>query len=237
MVDSSTTLSSVAYPLNHYLLAFGGPIRSGPEQWSCSLRMRMTGSWDPAVGAPDGKAGEEAALASIVTRLKTWSTNQNTVIAADAKLEWVKFNLIGTNGRYVRGYTNLHEESPAVAFGVGTCPFPNQVTLVATLRTAIGRGLASKGRIFLPCPKIAVDNDGRISTTNQTAATNAVKALLDSLNTVESGLKVAIVSGTREGQVSDVTTVEVGRVYDTMRSRRTSLEEVPAPVALAATGG
>jgi hypothetical protein len=123
----------------------------------------------------------------------------------------------------------------------GTVP---QATISATLLTAKPRGLASKGRIYLPpCQRMSVDGSGLMAEANALAVANAVNLLVTTINANAEVGNVAIFSrGRREatfnpvtekieytypnpGAVENVTGVKVGRVVDTQRRRRRQMAE------------
>lgn len=119
--------------------------------------------------------------------------------------------------------------------------YPPQVTLAATLEVAGARGIASKGRMYLPGIAQPLESDGRLSNANSLAVANGFKAFLDDVNVAVSGDGGVIlasqgrrvknidgeyepVPGTAVNAV--VNRVRVGCVYDTQRRRRNDLVEV-----------
>lgn len=201
------------------LLTFGGSLWTG-EQWSCGLRST------PNFG--DGNEFGQGALEEIVPVLSNWWSTSNTSFGT-ATLGWAKFNRIGTDGRYVSDETNLHEYTPAVSPGATSGSWPAQISLVATLETGVTRGLACRGRIFLPVPRVTLGPDGRIAVGSATAIATSTAALITSLNALPLYGVTSIYSDVREGRVRSITGVSVGRVLDTVRSRRTSLGEDRPP--------
>jgi hypothetical protein len=212
------------YVGNHALLSFGGTLRGTDEQWSCGLRFGGT------ISAETVTQGECATLAGV---LSTW-VNASTTIGQQAHLSWVKYNRLNNLGKYIEAQTNvIYYEPAAEPRAVTVSTHPNQIALVASLETGFKRGLAHIGRIYLPIPTASVGNDGRISTTAQDSAAADVKTLIDALNNALPMNTIMIMSKVREGETRVVTGVSVGRVLDTMRSRRTSLKESRVLVPLA----
>lgn len=109
--------------------------------------------------------------------------------------------------------------------GVGTSNLPAQIANVVTLRTAAQRGRASSGRFYYPATGRVVSSDGRLSAATAAAVAVDATTLLNSLNAALPDWQVAVMSSIGTGTTRPVTHVEVGRVLDTMRSRRRSLEE------------
>lgn len=158
-------------------------------------------------------------------------------ITAQAKLTGIKLNRIGTDGRYVDATTMEHTYGTPISGGgsAGTFPAP-QLATVATLRTAVERGRGSKGRMYLPaCGGYwTMQSDGRALITDAQAVADGVSTLITQLNTlyasppgVATPGRVVIASKVGTGVFRRVNQVTVGRVVDTMRSRRNKLVEDP----------
>lgn len=146
-------------------------------------------------------------------------------LSTAAKMTMVKLNEIGTDGRYTHsGSTTFHEWTTPVS-GTGTPTMPPQVSQVVTLRTARTRGLAHAGRFYLPKLTGAIQNDGRLAVGEGENQAEKVRTLIGVLNGVALGHRVGVASNQGDGAFEPVTHVEVGRVLDTMRSRRASLRE------------
>ena len=102
-------------------------------------------------------------------------------------------------------------------------PYP-QLALAVTLTTALLRGKGSVGRIFLPYFTHPVGTDGRISASHAEMVRGTSVTFLNAVNAQAPG-KIAVFGQTGAGTVRPVTGVRVGRVVDTMRSRRRNLQE------------
>lgn len=205
----------MAYDKVHYLLAWGGTMAA--ETWVNTLRL-------DASFVLNDREQEEEALDEYAAVIQAWHTSGGA-IGSRALLRWVKLNAIMPTGKYRETYTNLYE-LPAPAAGGQQTLYPNQISLVATLTTGASRGLASRGRLFLPCPAAPiVQPEGTMSATVAAGVAVAVAGFINNLNAVRPLARVSIFSDTREGAHREVTGVEVGRVLDTMTSRRTSLDE------------
>lgn len=224
----------MTYSQDHMLLAFGGTLY-GDEQWSTSLRCFPGfgdgggfGSGTPLIPSPN--------MQTVADEVAAWWLSIGFIGRA-AKLGWVKWNAIGTNGRYREATTDLVEYDPEVTTsGSATPVYPPQISLVVTLETGITRGLAGRGRMFLPAPTLPIGTNGTLTEANSTEVATKVAALLSALNEdVEGGRRVGVFSNTREGAARVVTGVSVGTVYDTMRSRRAQKTEV-RPAVTPVTG-
>lgn len=214
----------MVFPGMSKYLSLSGPLRGG-EQWS--MGFRMTG-----LGFDGAQAAEEAALQEIVTRVQAWWGSQN-VMGAGVSLGTLKYNSINAAGKYQMAYT-VRYDFPTPLTSALACTHPNQVAMVATLETGQSRGLAHRGRVYLPLPPMPVGSDGRISEANASGAAASVKGLLDTINAAPGSGRILIGSKVGAGAFRNVTGVAIGRVLDTMRSRRTSLVEGRMTAALAA---
>lgn len=210
----------MVFPRTHVLIAFGGTLRQN-EIWSGTLRLDS-----PAVP-------EQASVAN--TLAAAWNS-VDSPCGMEVALGWVKVNQVGTDGTYIQQTTNLIELADPAEHPTQASPYPNQVSLVATLNTPKSRGLAHRGRLFLPLPRYAIDggSDGRITPGSATAAATWLAGLIGSLNALSDG-NISVFSKVREGAAEPVSEVIVGRVLDTMRSRRSALDEFySAPVGTGA---
>lgn len=206
----------MAYPSAHYLLSFGGGLPGG-EEWSTSLR--FTGS-DPGTLLIEQALCEEYD-AVVVNWFTTYSelSDRNTH-------QWTKFNYIGTNGRYVYPFTALVDHGAGATGPYTETEYPNQIAIVVTMHTALGRGRASKGRMFLPIPGAGINaSTGILESTDRNVITSGMVTFIEALNAVNALGFATVMSSLETGAQALITGVSVGRVLDTMRSRRTSLEE------------
>lgn len=208
-------------------LVFGGRLFD-TEGWSCSLHLdgpTVNGSIDAVTFKP---------------ALTAWFTAPNSLISAAAKLDYIKYNRVvpfilpngKTSMRYQDDVTNEHQQ---MDMGTGAREIgPPQNSVAISLKTGVARGRAHMGRFYPPHGAIPLSSDGRLSASTASSIAVLAATLIRELNAVvaiESGSAVVVFSNL--GQiVNNVQTVSVGRVVDTMRSRRTSLPEQPseAPV-------
>lgn len=182
------------------------------ESWSCSLHF-------------NGPVGPLVPALSFEAALKAWFTRAGSRISDAAKLEEIKFNSIDPiTGRYALPVSNNAVSFPVVS-GVSAAA-PGQLTLAITTRTALARGRAHAGRFYPPTgqPAVALDASGREATTVAQSMAQSAADLIVALNLVDPTFTACVFS--RAGQVQEpITHVAVGRVYDTIRSRRTSISE------------
>jgi len=198
----------------HYRLSFGGPLFTD-EEWSCRLNITSSGT------LPDSTAAD-GMLPDLVTALSTWIAMESSHMSNEAKLSWVKFNEINALGHYVDPSNSRVAEVNPVVTGYGAASLPPQVAVVVSLKTAHTRGKAHAGRMFTPAVGCTAST-GYCSVGSEIAT--AATGLLNAINAVVTPAGVSIISST--GESNHVTRVAVGRVFDTMRTRRRSLAESP----------
>ena len=145
----------------------------------------------------------------------------------NVRLTGVKLNLIGPDGRYAQDETGEYT-LPAPVAGTMGADAPAQLSMVITLQSAIARGRGSKGRMYLPPsePVVQVSSDGRVSAARALQQAVAVEYLINLLNAHYAGTgMVGVASDQGAGVFAPVVEVRCGRVVDTVRSRRSSLDE------------
>lgn len=205
----------MAYPMNFLRLVAIG-----------TLYNAETFSWSISLSPEDSSADAPAAVpAGVISAITAFHTSNLVALGSGARLTMVKLNEIGRDGRYVsQGDTVWHEFATPVA-GIGTTNHPAQCSLAVTLRTDAARGRASSGRFYIPYIGATLQADGRLAVAAATDVANAATTMLEALETALPGWAVSVMSNIGEGTRRRVSHVEVGRVVDTIRSRRTSLEE------------
>lgn len=205
----------MAYPGNHLRLVVSGDLPGG-EAFSWGLNFHGNFS-TPA--APD------EVPQAVIDALTTFHTAESLPLSDSAVMTMIKLNEIGPDGRYVsRSETVMHEFATGIP-GYASGGLPNQCALAVTLRTAAKRGLANSGRFYLPYLRSLQTAGGQILSTAVEPIADQVTVLLNSLNAALDPWRVSVISDVRDGAVRPVTHVEVGRVVDTIRSRRTSIPE------------
>lgn len=207
----------------HFKINFRGVFTSTPEEWSFGIHMSRD-----IEAQPDATVGDisESGVTSAITTLL--ATAGGMFSDACVCTEWRAYE-IGTNGR-MEGNPKLVELTPPGVGGTATKKYPPQVALAVTT-VADNRGPARFGRFYLPGVNLPMDNDHRLTVSNATAvaeaATEFLKDVADSidlpLTTMSAvGLNISSLNG---GVKQEIDHVEVGRVYDTLRSRRRQLLE------------
>lgn len=205
----------------HYRLQFGGPLFA-VEGWSCRLNITTPGT------LMDGAAADTA-FPALWAAVQSWVQSADAALSAATQLTYVKFNEINALGRYAHptDVREKHYDTPIPGTGGDAhalANLPPQVAVVVSLLTANLRGKAHRGRMFTPALAAYFDQStGLIN--NQSTIAGAATTLLNSINAAVPNHGVSVISST--GQANHVTKVAVGHVFDTMRTRRKSLPEIP----------
>jgi hypothetical protein len=115
--------------------------------------------------------------------------------------------------------------------------YPPQIAVAITTLTSATRGLASKGRMFLPCPVTELGPDWRMPEVIADTLAAASATFLQSLcfvntfvgDTMPTAFVPMVISPqgpiTKPYTARPITGTRCGRVLDTMRSRRNALAE------------
>ena len=202
-----------------YIEPFLRLVVSGPlyvaERWSWSLAL--------VSGAGSGDVPTEVP-AAVRTAIEAF--HGGTHISSKALIDSIKLNKIGEDGRYVdQANTVQYDYAVPVPGGSTTAAIAPQVALAVTLRTNAARGLAHAGRFYVPTPSATPGTDGRISQASAETVMQAASTMISAINTALPTWNVGVTSNVGNGLQREVTHVQVGRVLDTIRSRRTSLPE------------
>lgn len=215
------------YDREHGVLVWGGTLPGG-ESWSNSLRMAET---EETVFENDAAGWDmQMYLDHYTGILQAHHADANAFVSDRCKLNFVKFNRVDVNGRYIDPTTFMNTFAD-VAGGRSGNVHPNQICLVISFGSAVSRGPASKGRLYSPMPAVAIETNGLMSVGNATDARDRWKSLIEDLSDVpgldeasEPGAVIMSKAGTGT-KTRRISSVRVGRVLDTQRRRRRNLAE------------
>lgn len=194
-----------------YRLVWGGRLFT-TEGWSCSLSI--------ASGT-----GFNLAASNFKVLLSAFMARSGTIFPSSARMDFIKCNELNPMTRkYVLQTSNSYFQNDMV-IGASTVG-PGQAAMAVSTRTALARGRAHAGRFYLPIGNVPVDvGSGQVpASVTGAMATSAWSMITDVNNLVGVGSSVAIFSSVGQ-TVEPVNGVKVGRVVDTIRSRRSSLAE------------
>jgi hypothetical protein len=214
-------------------VTISGTYAGGAEEWS-------TGFWFGNAGG-DATLPDQALADGIRDAWRTFFITLNNGVSNLYESTLVKVSSFGTDGKSNPNDT-VYANFPVQTKGVANPLFPPQIALVATLQSADPRGLAAKGRMYLPGVNIALGTDGRIPAAGQGNIVTGIKTFLAAVNALPADNVILNAShgqltkdidgsvGPKVGGYGPVSkpviSVKVGNVYDTQRRRRNGMSEV-----------
>jgi hypothetical protein len=218
------------FPYRVTRVTIAGTYSGGAEEWSTGFWMGYTNG---DADLPNQQLADDVAAA-----WRTFFLAPTSYFGAAWHSSYVKISSIGTDGKASSADT-VYSTFAADANGTASTQFPPQISLVATLTGSAARGVASKGRMYLPGISAAVGTGGRISSTNAgTIATN-LQTFLNAVNASAATNNVLVLAshgslnadgtpkvGGQAMSIKAVTGCRVGDVYDTQRRRRNGISEV-----------
>lgn len=213
----------MTYPNAHLLLTAHWSV-SGvtAESGQCGLRFDST---TPA---------SQALVDACATAWANFWTAATNAIDFAYSLSFLRLASIGTDGKYVPGSIAYDHIFPGGTPGGGSSgapirQFPLQVASVTSLLTAMPRGQAHQGRIYLPYITINLNSGWVWPSANINNRTNGVAAMISALNTVLPGDCTVFSKGTKAaptvGAKQLVTGVKTGSRPDVQRRRAKQLVE------------
>lgn len=231
----------MVYNAQHNLLSIYGTLDSEGEQdiWSMNLRI---GEGDYIVDGTgvDDAASIDGMLDDIEADLTTWWTTAYAQRAATScKMVGFKFNGVDENGHYVNPERTFFRDFPTPLAGTSSAALPQQVTLAVTLHTNAARGLAHKGRVYLPgLASVVCDTSGRLSQNMVQPTADAFAQLLTNLGNwpgvdpIRNPGKVVVASKVGAGAMRRVNGVTVGDRFDIQRRRANKFREHRSTLAV-----
>jgi len=219
------------YDRRHVLAQWGGTLPGG-EIWSNSIRLAGDQTGNDA-GVPT--QGEIIAWLQGPAKdaVAAFHGRADTGIHAQAKLTFLKLNVVDINGHYIEQETHEYVYSPVVPGGSQSVLHPNQCTLVVSTCTAFERGPAHRGRFYLPlCAKALETATGAISGPEAMLVAVSAATFLSELHDqpgpdpIQADMHVVVMSSVNTGATNRIEAVEVGTVIDTQRRRRNAMTEV-----------
>lgn len=212
-----------------------GPTGGAPtDRWTVGAKFRNPGS------APT-PANLDAFLADCEGPVETFHAHPAVGVGSNCFLQEITAAYIGTNGRYVGGAsqeTTRRVTGPTP--GAQTTTGPWTQALCISLRTILGRGPGSNGRMYYPATGFGIEGaTGLVSTGIVDAWVTQATALLNGLNAAaEANLPgtggLSVMSQVGTGVAATVTAFRIGRRLDRQERRENELSEDYRGAALAA---
>ena len=219
----------MAYYTSFLKITWGGTFEAEEEVWTNGLNFA-----DQSIVPMNLEETFDETITDVAAAIQAWHTNVDTGISNRCRLEWVKYALIATDGKYL--VDPFVYDYPTPINGGSTGAIETQRSLALSFKTPNTRGPASNGRIYVPAFRLGVGINGRLATTDQEDFVAAGKVFIDAINAAVSGrpdvLRVAVVSKVGAGTSSYVTSVRAGDVIDSQRRRKNKMREVYAELPI-----
>lgn len=217
----------------HYRLTFGGVFgtKAAPyEQWQFGLNV--------AAGVPTTVETfpTDPTLLGLMAPIRTaFVNNLLGTRQSGVRFTFLDVRFIGSDGKQPRGPDGAYVgaarlEFDEVAGASGPPKYPFQIAQVVTLDSNRS-GPRGRGRVFLPPPANALEEDGRLSAGLAGAAVNGVVSVVNATNgafaAIPEAADVSVMS--TFGTISRVERCRAGLALDTHRSRRRDVQESYTP--------
>lgn len=207
------------FPRQHLLLSPIGDAYGTTEEWTFTLRVDRVAL--PTVAEMD----------ALVGHYSTYMSSALSDVSTFHRLLGLKVAPIGQDGRYPAGQDAAERilTTPVLGTSAGADMIPQQSQAVSLL-TGLSRGRGSRGRFYPPPQGTTLGSDGRCTVPSTQERVDAAKALVQGIQTA---LAAPVVVGSElANTLRAVTAIQVGRVVDTQRRRRSGLDEgyLEAPV-------
>jgi len=213
----------MALPHRIVKVTFAGTMFGGNEIWSTGFYL----GWENKDADPITAQG----MADVSAAWEIFFKAASSEISNKYTYNTLKMHIVNNDGKTLPDSAQYHAPATAAVGGSASAPLPPQIALVATLANSLPRGLATKGRMFLPGVNSLVDTTGHIGTSSTTAIATNLKTFFDSVyNDADLPGNPMLASVGRgplhtDGAIRRISTVRVGNVFDTQRRRRNALTE------------
>lgn len=221
----------MAYAHKVNRVTISGASFGGEEEWS-------TGFFH-GYETGDAEAPTEDDCAEIATHWQAFFTASSTKITSVWTTTQVKMATLNTDGTTDLDSVKYYNYPSSIAGNAITTVFPPQVSLVATLVSTLARGLASKGRMYLPGVGATLDSNGRMASADRLAVATNLRLFMFECSQLANNNNVPMLASFGRtapligaGVNKAVHSVRVGNVYDTQRRRRNALTEAYSTVVI-----
>jgi hypothetical protein len=213
----------MSYPHKVARVTLSGDAFGGTEIWSTGFFMGFEDQ--------DAPTPTEQGAADIGEAWATFFTAGASYISNKYSFKQCKVQLMATDGKSLPDTAVYYSPQTAKIGGSATAAYPPQIALVATLANSLPRGLATKGRMFLPGVNVTLAATGHLSAGFTDGIATGLQTFFNTIfqdadtpgNPVLASL--GNVAQLRPGAIRNVTQIRVGNVFDTQRRRRNALNE------------
>lgn len=216
----------MAFPYRTMRLTFGGSIYADKDIWSNSINFGATN----VDVVPSEWVYYKNVLPTIAPAIEAFFKTTG-MISSKCTLEWIKLAYIGEDGKYLEDAVVYDYETAVTGQASGSVEA--QRSLALTFGSGKNRGAGRFGRIYIPMYAQTVGTDGYISVPNANAIVAAGATLLRALTTAFKDINpgteeiTPIVLSDKTEINNPINRVRIGRLVDTMRSRRNKIKEIP----------
>lgn len=218
-------------------LRFVGHFGSSPanqlDHWSAGLRLAVVG------GAAVTNGDLTTFLETISGPVASFHGGASSMSGSSCYLDSINAAPLGLDGKYPSKatLTTVRDYTTPVS-GSGTSLMPWNTALVTSLRTLNKRGYASNGRMYWPATSASCNNlTGRLTTTQTANYITTCKTMMDAINaaaqTLQSGLRIHVMSAVGSGTSSLVTQIRVDQRLDSIERRENDQPAVYSVASLA----
>lgn len=213
----------MALPHRVAKVTLSGTCFGGQEIWSTGFHL----GWENQ----DATAITPTGVSDVANAWATFFQNVDIAVSGYYEFTECKIAMLNNDGKTIPDSAQYYSPPALVKGGGGNQANPPQVSLVATLANSLPRGLATKGRMFLPGIATAVDATGHLSTFQAGAVADKLKIFFDTIyNDADLPGNPVLASVGRgplnmDGAIRNISQIRVGNVYDTQRRRRNALNE------------
>lgn len=213
----------MSYPNRVARVTLSGTMFGGAEEWSTGFFMGNEGSDAPALS--------NLAAANIGEAWKTFFILPANKISNLYIFNTCKIVMQNNDGRTMADSAVYWSPPTETKGGSTTGHLPAQCSLAVSLLNSLPRGLATKGRMYLPGIAELVTATGKINSLTTGTIADNLKIFFDSItNDADTPGRPVLASTGRgplllDGAIRHVNTIKVGDVIDTQRRRRNGLSE------------
>lgn len=221
----------MAFPHRVAKVTLSGTCFGGQEIWSTGFHLGRE--------LTDATSITPTGVSDIANAWKTFFEKTDSYVSGYYEFTQCKVAMLNNDGKTMPDTAQYYSPPALVKGGAGNSGNPPQIALVATLMNSLPRGLATKGRMFLPGISPAVNATGHLDTFWVESIATNLKAFFDTVyNDADLPGNPVLASVGRgplnmDGAIRNISAIKIGNVYDTQRRRRNALSEAYITKAVA----
>lgn len=221
-------------------MTLNGSLAEGQDIFNCGINLAVNNDTPETeadlLNERLFKAYVENRGEAIKTSTKEFWTNSDMDVPTGVKLDYIKFSLVGRDGKVSTEPAVI--DLGSVAGSISTAAYVPQISSVITLQSDKWRDPGKYNRFYLPIAAPNGSGQWKITGTQKKAEATAkylktLKATVTDMDITNTIVPAAVSSSDKiKGNFLPITTVKVGDLYDTQRRRRNAINEqyLSAPV-------